>query len=161
MQEGLAVMTAGCHRPAGHHRNQMQHQCGSPNTSPHTGGVDLPCEHLPSCVPALNSPPGDIRLWMRGQESQCSKYHHHHHCHHHHHHHQEHRFTEDKRTSQPAHHTQVNNHSVVTAEKHNQHDPFSPESQRIPKSVEDQILTRTGWHLTVFNRLKGFSMEHC
>ncbi|XP_063857715.1 uncharacterized protein LOC135099170 isoform X3 [Scylla paramamosain] len=67
----------------------------------------------------------------------------------------------DKRTSQPAHHTQVNNHSVVTAEKHNQHDPFSPESQRIPKSVEDQILTRTGWHLTVFNRLKGFSMEHC
>ncbi|KAK8372763.1 hypothetical protein O3P69_012426 [Scylla paramamosain] len=45
--------------------------------------------------------------------------------------------------------------------KHNQHDPFSPEVQRIPKSVEDQILTRTGWHLTVFNRLKGFSMEHC
>ncbi|KAK8372756.1 hypothetical protein O3P69_012573 [Scylla paramamosain] len=67
----------------------------------------------------------------------------------------------EKRTSQPAHHTQVNNHSVVTAEKHNQHDPFSPEVQRIPKSVEDQILTRTGWHLTVFNRLKGFSMEHC
>ncbi|KAK8372293.1 hypothetical protein O3P69_010919, partial [Scylla paramamosain] len=32
-----------------------------------------------------------------------------------------------KRTSQPAHHTQVNNHSVVIAEKHNQHDLFSPE----------------------------------
>ncbi|XP_063844689.1 POU domain, class 4, transcription factor 2-like isoform X1 [Scylla paramamosain] len=93
MQEGLAVMTAGCHRPAGHHRNQMQHQYGSPNTSPHTGGVDLPCEHLISCAPVLHSSPGDIRMWMRGQESQCSKYHHHHHCHHHHHH-QEHRFTE-------------------------------------------------------------------
>ncbi|KAK8372825.1 hypothetical protein O3P69_020922, partial [Scylla paramamosain] len=37
----------------------------------------------------------------------------------------------EKRTSQPAHHTQVNNHSVVTAEKHNQHDPFSPKTQRV------------------------------
>ncbi|KAK8386594.1 hypothetical protein O3P69_010905 [Scylla paramamosain] len=33
----------------------------------------------------------------------------------------------EKCTSQPAHHTQVDNHAVVTAEKHNQHDPFSHE----------------------------------
>ncbi|KAK8389589.1 hypothetical protein O3P69_008949 [Scylla paramamosain] len=30
----------------------------------------------------------------------------------------------EKRTSQPAHHTQVDNHSVVAAEKQNQHDPL-------------------------------------
>ncbi|XP_063855243.1 uncharacterized protein LOC135097360 isoform X2 [Scylla paramamosain] len=50
-------------------QNQMQHQYGSPNTSPHTGGVDLPLEHLPSCAPALHSPPGDIRRWNLSRPS--------------------------------------------------------------------------------------------
>ncbi|KAK8373718.1 hypothetical protein O3P69_016549 [Scylla paramamosain] len=57
-----------------HHRNQMQHQYGSPNTSPHTGGVDLPCEHLTllcSCpFTALQVTSGKAHIETQGSTEQ-------------------------------------------------------------------------------------------
>ncbi|KAK8402034.1 hypothetical protein O3P69_001249 [Scylla paramamosain] len=58
----------------------IQESNAVPDTSPHTGGVDMPCEH-PFCASAPHSPLGDIRMWTRRQEGQCFKCHRV--CHHH------------------------------------------------------------------------------
>ncbi|XP_063841369.1 uncharacterized protein LOC135089572 isoform X2 [Scylla paramamosain] len=53
----------------------------------------------------------------------------------------------EKCTSQPAHHTQVDNHAVVTAEKHNQHDPFSHECFPLD-------FVGTSDHIAVFTKIQ-------